>query len=316
MIGVKELAMVKLAVRIINTARGGLIDEEALVKAINDNKVAGAAIDVFISEPCTESILFGNDKIIVTPHLGASTTEAQSLAATEVAAQVVDIFEGRPARYAVNAPLMAAEAMPILMPFLKAGVSVGNLASYLGEGQLKTITIKYQGEIANFDTNTLKAVILGGLLDRITEERVNLVNANIVASRRGIKVAEQKESTCENYANLITLMLDTTTGTTTVSGTVMGGETRIVQINDYWVDIVPTGGYFLFSDHLDRPGMIGAVGKIAGDVDINISYMHLSRLAARGQALMILALDELLPEEQQKEILAIPDVYSVKVVKL
>ncbi len=316
LIGAKQLALVKPTARIINTARGGLIDEKALVKAINENKVAGAAIDVFSTEPVTESILFESDKIIVTPHLGASTTEAQAKAATEVAQQIIDVFKGQPARYAVNVPFISAEALPILVPFLQVATKVGSLVSYLGEGQMKSILIKYCGEIANYDTNTLKAVILGGLLDRITEERVNLVNANMVVSRRGIKVVEQKEATCENYANLITLEVTTTTGATTASGTVLRGETHVVQVNNYWIDIVPTGGYFLFIDHRDRPGLIGAVGKITGDVDINISYMHLSRLKLRGQALMILALDEPLPEEQRQQILSIPDVYSAKLVRL
>ncbi len=316
LVGAKALAMVKPTVRIINTARGGLIDEEALVKAVKENRVAGAAIDVFTKEPCTESNLFESPKIIVTPHLGASTTEAQALAATEVAKQVIDVFKGQPARYAVNAPFISVEALPVLAPFLKVAATVGSLVSQLTEGQMKRIQIKYNGEIANYDTNTLKAVILGGLLEGICEERVNLVNANIVAARRGLKVVEQKEATCENYANLITVEVTTNTGVTTVSGTVLRGESHIVQVDNYWIDIVPTGGYFLFSDHRDRPGLIGAVGKITGDADINISYMNLSRLKPRGQALMILALDEPLPEEQRQQVLALPDVYTAKQVKM
>ncbi|MFC1865244.1 phosphoglycerate dehydrogenase [Chloroflexota bacterium] len=310
------LATVKPTARIINTARGGLIDEKALVKAIEENRLAGAAIDVFPSEPCTESILFGYDNIIVTPHLGASTTEAQTLAATEVAKQVTDVLNGQPARYSVNAPLISSDAMPVLLPFLKVANSLGSLASYLGEGQLKSIQIKYLGEIAEFDTKALKAAALSGLLDRLSEERVNIVNASMLATKRGIKVFEQKGSADENYTNLITLELTSSKGTVNVSGTVLRGETHIVQVNNYWIDIVPTGGYFLFSDHRDRPGIIGAVGKIAGDADINISYMHLSRLKPREQALMILALDEPLSEQQIKQVLALPGVKTARVVKL
>jgi len=129
-------------------------------------------------------------------------------------------------------------------------------------------------------------------------------------------VVEQKEATCENYPNLITLEVSTAAGVTTVSGTVLRGESHIVRVNNYWIDIVPTGGYFLFSDHRDRPGIIGAVGKIAGDADINISYMHLSRLKPRGQALMLLALDEALPEQYRQQILALPDIHTAKLVKL
>jgi D-3-phosphoglycerate dehydrogenase len=316
MINAGVLAEVKPGVRIINTARGGLIDEEALAKAVEEGRVGGAAIDVFPQEPCTESVLFKSDKIIVTPHLGASTTEAQTLAATEVIQQIIDVFSGQPARYAVNAPLISAEALPLMVPFINVGIKLGNLVSYLGEGQLISIQIKYQGEIAAHDTTALKAAILGGLLDRLTEERVNIVNANAMAAKRGIKVLEEKVADCHNYASLITLEVATSVDNITVSGTVLRGETHIVQMNDYWFDIVPTGGYFLFSDHKDRPGIIGAVGKITGDADINISYMNLSRLKPRGQALMILALDEPLSEEHRQSILALPDIYTAKLVRM
>jgi len=316
LIGVKELALVKPTVRIINTARGGLIDEEALTKAVKERRVAGAAIDVFSTEPTTESILFEDDNIIVTPHLGASTAEAQAMAAKDIATQVIDVFKGQPVRYSVNAPFILTETLSVLAPFMKVASTVGQLVSQLAEGQINAIQIKYDGEISNYDTNVLKASVLGGLLEGISEERVNLVNANIVAARRGLTVVEQKKATCENYASLLTLEVTTSAGVTAVTGTVMRGESHIVRVDSYWIDIVPTGGYFLFSAHRDCPGLIGAVGKITGDADINISYMHVSRLKARGQALMILTLDEPLLEEQQQQILSIPDVYSVKLVKL
>ena len=315
-IGAKELALVKPAVRIINTARGGLIDEEALAKAVKEKRVAGAAIDVFSSEPTTKSVLFENDDIIVTPHLGASTTEAQAMAAKDIARQIVDVFKGQPARYAVNAPFISVEALSVLTPFIKVASTAGKLASQLTEGQMSAIQLKFDGDISSYDTNALKAAILGGLLEGISEERVNLVNANIVAARRGLTVVEQKEATCENYASLITLKITTSTGVTTVAATIMRGESHIVRVNNYWVDIVPTGGYFLFSDHRDRPGLLGAVGKITGDADINISSMYVSRLKPRGKALMILALDEPLPEAQLQQILSLSDVYSVKLVRL
>ncbi|MFC1902591.1 phosphoglycerate dehydrogenase [Chloroflexota bacterium] len=316
LLNTKRLAWVKPTVRIINCARGGLIDEKALAKALKEGRVAGAAIDVFSIEPTTKSVLFECDNIIVTPHLGASTTEAQAMAATDVAKQIVDIFKGRPARYAVNAPFIPAETMSFLAPFMKVASTLGRLASQLAEGQMNAIQIQYEGEISNYDTNALKAAILGGLLEEISEERVNLVNANIIAARRGLTVTEQKEAACGNYASLITVEATTSAGVTTAAGTVLHGESHVVRVNNYWLDIVPTGGYFLFCDHMDRPGLIGAVGKITGDADINISAMHLSRLKARGQALMILALDEPLPEEQQQQLLSLPDVYSAKLVKL
>jgi D-3-phosphoglycerate dehydrogenase len=316
LIGAKELAMMKPTVRIINCARGKLIDEEALAKAVKEGQVAGAAVDVFSTEPATESVLFGSDNIIVTPHLGASTTEAQTNAAKDVAEQIIDVFNGRLPRYAVNAPFISAETISFLAPFVELASTLGRLVSQLAEGQMSSIRIKYDGEISGYDTNALKAAVVGGLLEEVSEERVNLVNANIVAARRGLTVVEQKGAVCENYASLVTVEVTTSAGTTTVAGTVMRGDSHIVRVNNYWFDIVPTGGYFLFCDHRDRPGLIGAVGKITGDADINISFMHLGRLKPRGQALMILVLDEALPEKQRQQILSLPDIYSAKLVKL
>ena len=315
-IGARELALVKPTVRIINCARGGLIDEEALVAALREGRVAGAAIDVFATEPLTESRLFEYDNVIVTPHLGASTAEAQVLAAKDVAGQIIDIFKGQPARYAVNAPFIPVETLSVLAPYIKTAAVLGRLVSQLTEGQARAIRIKYQGEIANYDTKALKAAVLGGLLEGISEERVNLVNANLIAARRGLDVVEQEEATCENYASLITLEVTTSAGTITVAGTVINGETHLVRVNQYWLDVVPTGGYFLFCDHIDRPGLIGAVGKITGDADIDISFMYVGRLKPRGQALMVLALDEPLAGEQLQRVLAIPDIYTCKQVKL
>jgi D-3-phosphoglycerate dehydrogenase len=316
LIGQKELAKVKPSVRIVNCARGGLIDEEALFKAIEDGKVAGAAFDVFQKEPVTDSILFKSDKIIVTPHLGASTAEAQAGVARDIAEQVLCVLKGQPARYSVNTPQIPAELLHVLAPFMQVSGTLGSLARQLLEGQVTGIQITYGGEITNYDTAALKASIIGGLLEGMSEERVNLVNATIIAAQRGFKIVEQREATCENYTNLITVEVKTTHETTVVAGTVLRGETHIVRINEFWLDIIPTGGYFLFSDHRDRPGLIGAVGNITGKADINISSMLLARLQPRGQALMILALDESLSEEQIQEILSLPDVNTAKMVKL
>jgi len=316
MIGAKQLALVRPTVRFINCARGDIIDEAALLKAIEENRVAGAAFDVFSQEPVTDSPLFRSDKIIVTPHLAASTAEAQTNVALGVAEQIVAVLNGEPARYAVNAPLFTQETISMVAPFLEIVSIMGKLVTQLAEGQLETITIKYEGEIANYDTSTLKAAIIGGLLELITEERVNLVNANFIAQSRGLKIVEQKGSIAENYANLVTVEATTSAGITTVAGTLLRGEPHIVRVNSYWIDLVPTGGYWLFSDHRDRPGLIGTVGSVTGNADINISSMQVSRLKPRGQALMVLGLDELLPPAQQEQLLAIPDVYTVKVVKL
>ena len=316
LIGAKEIAMMKPTARIVNTARGGLIDEEALVKAIREKKLAGAAIDVFATEPTTKSILFDEANIIVTPHLGASTAEAQVTAAHDVVVQIIDVFNGCSPRYAVNAPLVSAEVMTVLSPFIKVGTTLGRMISQLIEGQMKTIKINYEGEISNFDSKVLKAAVLGGILEGISEERVNLINADFLAAQRGLTVIEQKTPSCQNYSSMINVEVTTSSGKITVSGTVLRNETHIVQYNDYWIDIEPSGAYFLFCDRLDRPGLLGSVGKVTGDADINISAMQVSRLKPRGQALMVLALDEALSAAQRKKLLAIPDLYTAKIVKL
>jgi D-3-phosphoglycerate dehydrogenase len=312
LIGSKELAKLKPTARIINCARGGLIDEEAMVKAIKAGKIAGAAFDVFDHEPITDSPLFKEDKIIVTPHLGASTIEAQTSVAKDVAAEVLAVLQGQFSRYAVNAPHIAPE----LVPFMRVAATIGNLASQLMEGQMNSTHIKYSGGVSNYDCNPIKTAIVSGLLQQANEERINLVNVGFIAAQRGLKISEEKEATCHNYSNLLTLEVNTNVGITAISGTVRDSETHIVQVNDFWMDIVPTGGYFLFCDHLDRPGLVGTIGNIAGKADINISSMHLSRLQPRGKALMILALDEPLGEEQLQEIRALPGIYSAKAVKI
>jgi D-3-phosphoglycerate dehydrogenase len=316
LIGEAELAMVKPTARIINAARGGLIDENALVKAVKEKRIAGAALDVFRNEPLTSNIFAEEENIIVTPHLGASTTEAQKMVASDIVDQIIAIFNGHTARYAVNAPFISVENISVMSPFIKASRTAGKLVSQLAEGQMNSISIRYEGEISNYDTNVLKASVLGGLLEEISEERVNLVNANLIATRRGLTVVEQKDASSENYASLITAEVTTSKETMTVSTTVVRGETHIARIDNYWLDIYPAEGYFLFCDHLDRPGLLGEVGRVTGDADIDISAIHVGRLKPRGEALMIMTLDEPVSAAEQKKILAVSDVYSARFVKL
>ncbi|MDD5312732.1 MAG: phosphoglycerate dehydrogenase [Dehalococcoidia bacterium] len=316
MIGEKEIATMKKGVRIINVARGGLIDDEALVKAIEEGRVAGAAVDVYAVEPCTDSILFKNDKIIVTPHLGASTKEAQTNVCIDVVEQIIDVLNGKPARYAVNVPQISPELLEVLRPYMDVATLVGKMAGQLMAGQLKSLKIRYSGEIAQYETSALKAAILSGLLDTVSEEKVNLVNAGILAQQRGLKISEQKETEVSNYASLISLEVVASGGSIEVAGTVLRDETHIVRINKFWLDIVPSGGYFMLCYHTDQPGLIGAVGTITGKSNINISAMQVARLEKRGEALMILSLDEPAGEEHIKQIQNVKGITGVKLVKL
>ena len=316
LIGEEALGKVKAGVRLVNAARGGLIDETALLKALEDDRVAGAALDVFSQEPPVKSPLLTHPRVVVTPHLGGSTAEAQAEVAREVAEQVLEVLAGRPARSTVNMPFIPPEVHAAIAPYLETATTIGKIAVQLSQGQFTALTIHYQGEIAGYDTSILNAAALVGLLGPVTEERLNLVNADVIAAQRGLRVVEEKDPAPVEYASLITLELRTAEGPTTIGGTLLRHDTHIVRVNDSWLDLVPSGPYLLFIEHQDRPGMIGALGTITGNHDINIGFMDVGRQAPRGKAVMVVGLDDPLPDNVLEEILAILHIDSAKVVKL
>ena len=312
-----QLNLMKPSARIINCARGDIVDEEALYEAIKQGRLAGAALDVFSKEPAQDNILLKSDKVVATPHLAGSAIEAEESASIDIAEQVTAIFEGYPAKSPVNAPTISVEAMSVLGPYLQVGGVIGAIAIQLTEGNLKSLDIRYQGDIAREDTRPIEVAVLAGLLDTVTEERVNMVNADIIASNRGLRVSEEKDSKCENYANMVSVKIETTSGSTLVAGTSLRGRTHLTRVNDYWFEIEPSGEYMLFTEHKDRPGMIGLVGTIIGDANINISQMQVSRGIERGRgAMMVLCLDDPVPIECHQQIVAVPDMYKALVVKL
>jgi D-3-phosphoglycerate dehydrogenase len=317
LIGEAQLKLVKPTARIINTARGPLIDEEALCRAVDEGRVAGAAIDVFAQEPPpSDNVLLKNDRILVTPHLGASTAEAQERVAIDVAEQVVAVFDGQPARYAVNAPLIAAETLSVIGPYLDVAAKTASLGTQLCEGQLGRIEIEYLGEIANYDVTPLKAAVIRGLLAPISEENVTIVNANLVAEHRGLRITERMGPYEGIYANLITVRLTTTTGTTTVAGTMAHDGPHVVLLNGFWVDIPPGDGYLLICENKDRPGTIGAVGSYLGQNDVNVSFMRVGREKVRGRAVMVLGLDDPVTPAQLEEIQRIPNIFSARLARI
>ena len=317
LIGRDELKLVKPTAMLINCARGGILDEEALYEALNEGKLAGAAIDVFSKEPAPDNILLQSDKVVATPHLAASTLEAEASASIDIAEQVVAVLQGYPPKSPVNAPMIPAEAMSRLGPYIQVGTTIGRIAVQLLEGHPNSLTIRYQGDIAREDTKPVKVAVLAGLLGSLTEERVSMVNADIIAESRGLSVTEQKEATCENYANMLTVEVNTRAGKTLVAGSSLRGRTHLTRVGDYWLEIEPTGSYMVFTEHKDRPGMIGMVGTAVGNADINISQMQVSRGVHRGGgAMMALCLDEPLTEECYQQIRTIPDMYKVLTVKL
>ena len=317
LIGRSQLKLVKPTAILVNCARGGIVDEKALYDALNQGLLAGAAVDAFEQEPAQDNILLKSDKVLATPHLAASTIEAEISASKDAAGQVVAVLKGSPPTSPVNVPMISREAMSVLGPYLEVGKTIGKVAVQLISGRPKSLTIRYQGDIAREETDPVKVAVLSGLLEMITDERVNIVNADIIASNRGLNVTEQKDSVCENYANMVTVEVQTTSGGTLVAGSSLRGRTYLTRVDDYWLEIEPSGGYMLFTEHKDRPGMIGAVGTIIGDAAINISQMQVSLDIQRGgKAMMVLCLDEFLPAECYQRILAIPDMYRALMVKL
>ena len=317
LLGPRELARIKKGVRLLNVARGGLIDEAALLSAVEDGRVAGAALDVFTQEPPEQDSLVAHPRIITTPHLGASTTEAQAEVAKEVVAQVLAVLRGHPAEFTVNAPFISPEVHSQVAPFLNVAADVGMIAIQMVEGQLSRITLRYQGELVGQNAAVLKAATLVGLLQPVTDERVNLVNAELLAQQHGIKIEEEWEQTPpEQYLNLITVEIAAAGGATRITGAHARGQTHIVQIQDYWLDALIETPFLLVIDHRDQPGLIGAVGGITGRHDINIASMAVGRRGVRGQAIMAIGLDDPMPDEVQEEVLAIPHIRSLRVVRL
>ncbi|MCC7104256.1 MAG: phosphoglycerate dehydrogenase, partial [Chloroflexi bacterium] len=227
LVGPAEIELMKRSARLINCARGGIIDEQALYAAVESERIAGAAIDVFSIEPATDNPLVRSDRIIVTPHLGASTEEAQVNVAVDVAEQIIDVLEGRPARYAVNAPFIPPDTAPLIAPYIQLAEQLGRMATQLAEGQVHAVTVSVSGELAEVSTAPLRAAAIKGLLEPISEQQVNLVNADFIARERGLHVMEQRALDPVNYTRLLTITVKTTTGTTTCGGTVMRGEPHI-----------------------------------------------------------------------------------------
>lgn len=316
MISRRELGFMKQSARLINVARGELIDEAALLEALESDKLAGVALDVFAKEPPGDNPLLRHPKVVATPHLGASTQEAQREVAVEAAEQVLTVLSGLPARNTVNAPFLPPEVHAVLAPYIPVASVVGRLLTYLAEGQFVGVTIRYEGEIAQHDASILKAAVLAGLLGPVTTGQVNLINASRIAQERGLSVTEQRNTAAQEYASLVSATLSTTDGGVTLAGTSMRNEPHIVKVNDYWVDIAPSVPYLLFVENQDQPGSIGAVGTITGRHNINISFMEVGRLSLRGRAMMVLGLDDPVPLDVLTEIKGLPQIHNARLVSL
>ncbi len=287
LIGAEELSRMKPTARLINTARGGIVDEAALRAALESGRLAAAAADVFENEPPGENPLLGLPNFIATPHIGASTTEAQVSVAFDVAEEVAAVLAGDLPRFAVNAPALPPEELAYLRPFADLTERLAALHAQLFGARVNGIELDFEGELAEHDVNLLVASAIKGVLQPFTEERINAVNARLIAGNRGIKLVERLTRSQTSYASLVTVRMQGHE----IAGTVLMGEARAVRIDSFRVDLVPEGR-FLFSRHEDRPGVVGRVGSILGEHDVNIASMQVGRDAPRANAMMILAVDD------------------------
>ena len=314
MIGAKELGRMKPGAILLNVARGGVVDEAAVAAALTMGTLAGAGVDVFEHEPPVGSPLLDAPNTLLTPHLGASTAEAQVAVAEEIADQVIDVLAGRSARYAVNAPLLTPETAEALAPYLPLAETLGRFFAQFCRTGVRTLTLEIAGDLSAFDGSPLVAAVLRGLLETSTTERVNLVNAGALAKARGITVVERKTPDASPFAAQLSLSGESRGRTTTVAGTVAAGEARLTRLNEYRLDMEPSD-VMLIPRHSDRPGMIGRIGQTLGQADVNISAMHLGRSAPRADALMVLALDDDVPPDVAEAIRtqeAVLDLWTIR----
>jgi D-3-phosphoglycerate dehydrogenase len=317
MIGKDQIALMKPDVRLVNVARGGLIDEAALSEALITNRIAGAAIDVYSVEPASpDNPVLKHPNVIHTPHLGASTEEAQVNVAVDIAEQIVDVLAGKPARAAVNMPSIAADVLIKIQPYLTLAEKIGALQAQLSKGTPTKVEVIYSGDFAELPTVHLTRAVLKGVLEPVLTESVNYVNAPGLAAARGIQVVESRKPLSDEHSCMLTVRVTGTAGVREVCGTVYGrNEVRIVHIDGYRVNIDPKGA-MLVTEHTDRPGIIGKVGTLLGNEGVNIAGMHVGREGEGKKALMILRIDDVVQDSLLQAIRKIDGLESAVQVQL
>ncbi|WP_169570041.1 phosphoglycerate dehydrogenase [Sneathiella limimaris] len=309
-----NIAKMKDGVRLINCARGGLVVEEDLKAALESGKVAGAALDVFQVEPATDNILFGMENVVCTPHLGASTDEAQVNVAIQVAEQMADFLLVGSVTNALNMPSVTAEEAPKLKPYMELAKQLGGFIGQVTETGIKKVHIEYEGAAAGLNIKPLTSIILQGILGPLLDT-VNMVNAPVVAKERGIDVTESINDKAEDYQTLIRVTVTTQKRSRDIAGTLYGDKSpRIVNIKGISME-AQMGPHMLYVTNQDKPGFIGALGTLLGKNDINIATFHLGRNEEQGEAIALIEVDSELSPETLTEVQALPHVEQVKTLK-
>ncbi|HAM37782.1 MAG TPA: phosphoglycerate dehydrogenase [Elusimicrobia bacterium] len=317
MVNSETIKKMKDGVRIVNCARGGLIDEQALAEALKSGKVKGAALDVFEKEPLTESPFFEMNNVIMTPHLGASTEEAQTSVSVEIVKQLVEYFTNGTIRNAVNFPYIPSDVFQKMQPYILLSEKLGSFSSQMMQGRILSVGIGYSGEATKYDLSPITIAAVKGMLDPVSEEgTINFINASYIAQEKGIKISESRVPDVSDFTNLISVKLKTENGESVISGTVFGkSDIRIVKINDYYVDVEITENILIFTN-ADKPGVIGKVGTILGKNSINIAAMEVGRKQVGGDAITIVNVDLSIPDKVLSEIKEQSEIKNVKMIKL
>ncbi|RUL56370.1 MULTISPECIES: phosphoglycerate dehydrogenase [Lysinibacillus] len=312
----EKFAMMKNGVRIINCARGGIINEDDLYDAIVEGKVAGAALDVFLEEPATDHKLLTLPQVIATPHLGASTIEAQESVAVDVSNDIIKFYKTGTVTNPVNMPSIPKELLAQVEPFFDLAEKLGSFLSQVTEEAIKEVNVSYAGEVANYDVRPLTSNALKGLLKKNHGENVNDVNARYLSERIGVKINEHKTTTAKGFTNLITVEIKTVNEVHTVAGTLLNGlGARIVKVENYVVDVVPQG-HLLYIKNTDKPGAIGRVATKLAEKDINIATMQVGRDQVGGTAVMMLTIDNDVTAEDLAYVGQLENIDEVKAITL
>ncbi|MFQ5877783.1 MAG: phosphoglycerate dehydrogenase [Acidobacteriota bacterium] len=316
LIGRAELERCRDGVRIANVARGGIIDEAALVAAIASGKVGGAALDVFEVEPPAGSPLLELDSVILTPHLGASTREAQEKVGTRIASQIAGYLKEGVVVNAVNMEGVDPKILPATQPFRDLCERMGRFLAALTRGRVEEILVEYSGEVLDYPTRPLTASLVKGYLQDRLSDPVNAVNAMLLARESGVRVHETRAAEAQDFASLVSVTLKGRDGSRSVAGTLFGKrEPRLVRLDEYHLDAIPKGAMLIVSND-DRPGMVGRIGTVLGHAEVNIAYMSLGRDRSGGRAIAILNLDAPLPAEILRDITSIDGVLWAESVTL
>jgi D-3-phosphoglycerate dehydrogenase len=316
MIGEAQIGAMQRGAVLLNVARGGIVDEVALATALRDGHLAGAAVDVFSTEPMTaENPLRDAPNTVLTPHLGASTAEAQGRVGVEMAEQVLLALSGITPPYAVNAPSVALEVAPRLRPFVALGRRLAILARQLSPGPYDVLSLTYAGEIAAYDGGPIRTAALAGLLEPVTDQRVNAVNADLVARERGLTISETTTDAADPFASLISLRLGDGPEAITLAGSAAHGRPHLASVDGFAID-AELNGTILVTRHHDQPGIVGAVGTALARASVNISSLELSRLSAAGEAMMFVSVDDPISPELLAAVRSVAGVVDAQVVEL